>query len=423
VQSFRVQEGTFSSSIYFDNADEPLTPTAVGTTVANQNTKWRDVGIAGTPQMPPQWVSDVNPDTGSVAYHIPNGQGQNHSLAMRDPIKLPDGGVTLTFTTRQSITTNSNFGFVELSNDGGVTWFRLARFTGAFSGTREFDLSGFAGQTVQLRFRLQTATGTASTFQGWWVENINIASDDFSTIAETPATQTSLNVTRFDGTYVYRITALYLNPDPLDVGTTIPGPYSNTRCVTVKGNPLPPPAPGVIQFGSPTYGIGENDGMVKITVSRTDGSAGGVTVNYTTGDGTANADSDYTTTSGTLTFGPGESRTEFTIPITDDATEEGDETVNLRLSDPGSGATLGPVATAVLTIIDNDTASPSPGTLQFSSASYSEAEDAGSAIITVTRTGGSTGQVTVAYATSDGSANATATTHQAPAPLRSQRVN
>ena len=404
---FRVQEGTFSKSIFFDDANEALRPAPVGTTVVNQNTKWRDAGIAGTPPTPPQWVSDVNPDTGSVAYHIPNGQGQNHSLTMRDPIKLPDGGVTLTFTTRYSITTNSNFGFVEISTDGGVTWFRLARFTGSFSGTREFDLSGFAGQTVQLRFRLQSATGTASAAQGWWVENINFASDDFSTIAETPAAQTSFNVTRFDGTYVYRITALYANLDPLDVGTTIPGPYSNTRCVTVMGNPLPPPAPGNIQFGSPTYGVGENGGMANITVSRTDGSAGGVTVSYTTGDGTASAGSDYTQTSGTLTFGPGESTAEFTIPITDDAAEEGDETVNLRLENPSSGATLGPVATAVLTIIDNDTASASPGTLQFSSATYSEAEDAGSATITVTRTGGSTGEVSVGYATSDGSANAT----------------
>ena len=405
AQSFRVQEGSFSSSIYFDNADEPLTPAVVGTTVVNQNSKWRDVGIGGTPPTPPEWVSDVNPDTGSVAYHIPNGQGQNHSLTMRNPIKLPEGGLTLTFTTRQSITTNSNFGFVEISKDDGVTWFRLARFTGSFSGTREFDLSGFAGETVRVRFRLQTATGTASTFQGWWVENINIASDDFSTIGETPATQTTFDVTRFNGTYLYRITALYANPDPLDAGTVIPGPYSNTRCVNVTGNPLPPPAPGVIQFSSPTYGIGENDGMVKITVTR-EGTAGSATVNYSTADGTATAGSDYTATSGTLMFAPGEARTEFTIPITDDATEEGDETVNLRLTEPGSGATLGANSTAVLTIIDNDTASPSPGTLQFSSPSYSEAEDAGSATITVTRTGGSAGEVSVAYATSDGSANA-----------------
>ncbi len=47
-----------------------------------------------------------------------------------------------------------------------------------------------------------------------------------------------------------------------------------------------------------------------------------------------------------------------------------------------------------------------PGTLQFSAASYSVAENAGTASITVTRTGGSSGAVGVSYATSNGSATA-----------------
>ncbi len=47
-----------------------------------------------------------------------------------------------------------------------------------------------------------------------------------------------------------------------------------------------------------------------------------------------------------------------------------------------------------------------PGTLQFSAASYSVGEAAGSVSITATRTGGSTGAVGVNYATSNGSATA-----------------
>ena len=53
------------------------------------------------------------------------------------------------------------------------------------------------------------------------------------------------------------------------------------------------------------------------------------------------------------------------------------------------------------------TVNPVPvGTLQFSSATYSVNENGGSILITVTRTGGSSGAVGVSYATSNGSATA-----------------
>src|SRR4029077_1316046 len=89
----------------------------------------------------------------------------------------------------------------------------------------------------------------------------------------------------------------------------------------------------------------------------------------------------------------------FTVPIIDDGGSENDATVNLTLSAAGGGATLGATSLATLTIQE-----PSFGTLAFSSASYSIAEAATSATITVTRTGGSDHQVTVHYATSDGTA-------------------
>jgi hypothetical protein len=230
-----VQEATFSNELFFDNADEALAPNAVGTTVVNENTRWRDAGIPGTPQTPPQWVTQANPDTGSPAYYIPNGQGQNHSLTMKTPLQLPATGNTLTFTTRHSITTNTNFGFVEATPDN-VNWYPLLRVTGSFSGTYQVDLSGLAGQAVRVRFRMQSVTGSASGAQGWWVENIRISSDNFATIVEAAPAVLSQPITgRPNGTYLYRIAALYANTNPLDPGTTIIGPYSNIQCVTVTG--------------------------------------------------------------------------------------------------------------------------------------------------------------------------------------------
>src|SRR5262249_44351578 len=94
----------------------------------------------------------------------------------------------------------------------------------------------------------------------------------------------------------------------------------------------------------------------------------------------------------------------FSIPILDDTLVEPDETVNLALSNPTGGATLGSQATAALTIHSDDGAQP--GALQFSAASYTASETQGSITITVTRTGGSNVPVTVNYATSAGPATA-----------------
>ena len=62
-----------------------------------------------------------------------------------------------------------------------------------------------------------------------------------------------------------------------------------------------------------------------------------VTVDYRTQDGTATAGSDYTSTSGTLTFAPGEDKKTVSVPIMDDAVEDSGETFTLVLSNP-SGA-------------------------------------------------------------------------------------
>ena len=103
--------------------------------------------------------------------------------------------------------------------------------------------------------------------------------------------------------------------------------------------------------------------MVTITVKRSGGSLGGpVTVNYATSNGTATAGSDYAAASGTLTFGPGEAAKSFTVHVTSDLAQEGNEPFQLTLSSASGGASLGSPAGATVTITDDDAAPAGPGT-------------------------------------------------------------
>ena len=124
----------------------------------------------------------------------------------------------------------------------------------------------------------------------------------------------------------------------------------NTATLTVNDND----AAGVIQFSAASYTVGEAARRATITVTRTGGTASGVGVTYATSDGTATAGLDYTATSGILAFAVNQTTKTFTIPVTNDTTVEGNETINLTLSNPTGGAALGAQNTAQLTISDND---------------------------------------------------------------------
>lgn len=168
------------------------------------------------------------------------------------------------------------------------------------------------------------------------------------------------------------------------------------------------PTPGTIALTASTYSISESGSSVTITLRRSGGSAGAVGVSFATSNGTATAGSDYTAVSQSVAWADAEITDKtVSIPITSDVSVEGNETVNIAITSPTGGATLGTPNTAVLTIVDDDNP-PSAGTLQFSASTYSVAENGSSVTITVTRAGGSAGAVGVTYATSNGTATATA---------------
>jgi beta-glucanase (GH16 family) len=79
-----------------------------------------------------------------------------------------------------------------------------------------------------------------------------------------------------------------------------------------------------------------------------------VTVDFATADGTAVAGTDYTATSGTLTFAAGVRDAQIVVPTTADDTVDGNRTFTVALSG-AAGATLG-AATTTVTVRDDDSA-------------------------------------------------------------------
>lgn len=111
------------------------------------------------------------------------------------------------------------------------------------------------------------------------------------------------------------------------------------------------PEPQTVQFSSATATVAESAGNVDLTVTR-NATTGTETVGYATANGTATQPADYTSTSGTLTFLPGEASKTISVPVVSDAVSEGNETFTVTLSGPSAGMTLGTNTTATVTITD-----------------------------------------------------------------------
>jgi uncharacterized repeat protein (TIGR01451 family) len=109
-----------------------------------------------------------------------------------------------------------------------------------------------------------------------------------------------------------------------------------------------------MQFSATGFVVNENAGSVTVSVTRSGNTANASTINYATTNGSATQPNDYTTTSGSLQFAAGETVKTFVVPIIDDALVEGNETINVVLSAPGSGAVEGTPFTSTILILDDD---------------------------------------------------------------------
>ncbi|MFB2920993.1 Calx-beta domain-containing protein [Aerosakkonema funiforme] len=145
------------------------------------------------------------------------------------------------------------------------------------------------------------------------------------------------------------------------------------------------------------------------TVSRGGGIDAASSVDFAIA-GTATNNSDYnniggtsgaTGTTGTINFAAGETQKTITMNVVGDTAFEPDETVIVSLSNPvAPGQTPTISNSSATTTINNDDTAPQPGTLQFTAANFSVPEGNSGGLVnatavTVNRTGGSSGAVSV----------------------------
>ncbi len=136
-----------------------------------------------------------------------------------------------------------------------------------------------------------------------------------------------------------------------------------------------------VGFSAATYDVTESTTNVTITLLRTGDTNSPFSALVNTSDGTAFAPGDYLGNSVLMSFAAGQTSRTFIVTVIDDTLAEGDEFVNLTLSNPSPGLSLGPVATARLNILDNDTV------VQFSAPLYATNEATVVMLIPVIRSG------------------------------------
>lgn len=133
----------------------------------------------------------------------------------------------------------------------------------------------------------------------------------------------------------------------------------------------PAKTPGRVQFSVPSLSVSEAAGTATVTITRTNGSDGAVTVRVESRDGTAVAGADYTAVNTTVTFADGDSTPKtVAVTIANDTVVEPDETLYLTLTVQSGGANRGATYELLLTINDDDVAPPTAAPKAVISSAY-----------------------------------------------------
>src|SRR5262249_21072823 len=152
---------------------------------------------------------------------------------------------------------------------------------------------------------------------------------------------------------------------------------------------------GNVRFAPTGYFVDENATNAVITLFRTNGNVGQISVHLDVSGGTAIPGTDYAQTNGSVVFADGETTKSFVVRVFYNPAITGPRTVTLTLSNPTGGAGIVGSATVPLTINDVDVG------VAFSAPGYFVNETAGTVVLTVNRVGGTNTPFDVLYSTTN----------------------
>lgn len=179
---------------------------------------------------------------------------------------------------------------------------------------------------------------------------------------------------------------------------------------------------GAFRFAVASFNISEG-ARLSVSIIRSGGKKGAVSVRYELVNGTAVAGTDFSGSSGEVKFADGETTKIISVNLINDLVGEANRTFTINLSEPTGGAVLGTPSSTVVTILDDDggagtaagssstsvaavgsDSSAAGGAISFNAGAFSVSEKGGSITITVKRTGSTSAAANVNYAAAGGSA-------------------
>jgi len=125
---------------------------------------------------------------------------RNISLTLGQPIDLTGvSAATLTFWNRYSLESGYDYGYVEISSDGGP-WTQLTRFNGHNTTWHQvsYSLSSYVGHSIYIRFRLYTDSSV--TYDGWYLDDVAVTVGGYYQ-PDPPSSSDIVTVFEYEPTY------------------------------------------------------------------------------------------------------------------------------------------------------------------------------------------------------------------------------
>ena len=256
--------------------------------------------------------------------------------------------------------------------------------TNAGTNTMTFDvtLSSASGNTVTVDYTTTDGTATSGSDYGARFGTLTFAPGE--TARTVTVTVNGDTAAEADETVVLQLSS--------SVNASIADGTGTGTILNDDGDPSIAIGDATIIEGS----SGSSNAALEVVLSNPSSST--IAVDYTTTGNTATSGSDFTASSGTLTFPPGVTTRTILVAVSGDTTVEGNEALAVDLSNPSNASIAD--AQATVTIVDDD-GSPA---LTISDLAVNEA--AGTAGVTVLLAPASAQTVSVSWTTVDGTATA-----------------